>query len=626
MSPILKSIKVISAKNNLANKQVEEVFSHFPGLLYVKLYDDRKKDISLLNDSEPDFFTSEFDVELLNREADIAIQSARDVPYPLPKGLEVISLFRSSDFTEPLIGSVGEILKDVNYNTQNGAIFLLSKNELVPFTTHPLLGHIAVVARSDSYEVKAVFGTLDIRKKYGTVHLVGFGPGDPELLTMKAHKILGVADVIFYDDLINKEYINRFDAEKIYVGKRKDKHSIDQEEINQLLYHAAINGKNVVRLKGGDPMIFAHGGEEIGFLEQYFVKTEVIPGVSSGIAAAGCTKIPLTCRGISSSVTFISGHNLSNANIPETGTLVFYMSASTIQSIAIKLMNKGWHRDTPVAIIYNVSYPDQNEEITSLNNLVNSKSVFKTPSIIIVGEVVNLKRKNILQIVKPLMVVAETVSPLEKKLEFIADQPFKDDKSYDDFISVIGVFNKFALYNWILFTDKHVVRSFFDMLKFHKKDTRILANFKVASVGHATVNELNLNGIIPDTKSEDESLEGFVKYFSEQNNDKQNILLPGTEKTLDVILKRLEEEGHKVKPLMLHRDERINSKDQTDHINSDFVLSYSPTTPDTFMSNRKNYPDPFHYKAGGEKTKAKMTEKTRHSGKIALQEDFLKNR
>src|SRR5659263_306486 len=102
MSPILKPIKVISARNNLANKQVEDVFSHFPGLLYIKLYDDRKKDISLLNDSEPDYFTSEVEVALLNMEADVSILKAQDVPYPLPKGLEVISLFRSSDFTEPL--------------------------------------------------------------------------------------------------------------------------------------------------------------------------------------------------------------------------------------------------------------------------------------------------------------------------------------------------------------------------------------------------------------------------------------------------------------------------------------------------------------------------------------------
>jgi len=409
---MLKQIKVIGRNSNLAIKQVEDVLSHFPGLPYIIIpiqsFDDKYKDISLFHNSEPDFFTRELDMALLNGKADIAIHSAKDVPYPLPEGLEVISLLESTGFPGPLVCNKRGILKDVKSNTQNGTSYISSKNELVPFTTHPLKGYIAVVARSDNHNAKSVFSKIDIRKNYGTVYLVGFGPGDPELLTIKAYKVLSVADVIFYDDLINKEYINRFNAEKIYVGKRKNKHSIDQEEINQLLYQAAINGKNVVRLKGGDPMIFAHGGEEIGFLEQYLIKTVVIPGVSSGIAAAGCTKIPLTYRGISSSVTFISGHNLKTANIPETGTLVFYMSASTIQSIAVKLMNKGWHPDTPMAIIYNVSWPDQDEKITSLKYLVNSKSVFKTPSIIIVGEVVNLKRKNILQIVKPMLVVAET--------------------------------------------------------------------------------------------------------------------------------------------------------------------------------------------------------------------------
>lgn len=245
----------------------------------------------------------------------------------------------------------------------------------------------------------------DIKEKSGTVYLVGFGPGDPDLLTIKAFKALSNADVIFYDDLINKEYVKRFKADKIYVGKRKDKHSIDQPEINRLLLYAALDGKNVVRLKGGDPMIFGHGGEEIGFLEKYNVKTEVIPGVSSGIAAAGLTKIPLTYRGISSSVTFISGHNVQNIDVPKTGTLVFYMSVSTIKSIALKLINKGWNDNTPVAVIYDVSNPDQDETFTTLNQLIYSQMIFRTPSIIIVGEVVNVNRTNSKQNIKS--VIAE---------------------------------------------------------------------------------------------------------------------------------------------------------------------------------------------------------------------------
>lgn len=227
-------------------------------------------------------------------------------------------------------------------------------------------------------------------KKAGTVTLVGFGPGDPDLLTIKGLNVLTEADVIYYDDLIDKTFIHRFDGEKVYVGKRMKHHSKEQEEINQLLLKSALQGKKVVRLKGGDPMIFGHGGEEIDFLEQHQIRTNVIPGVSSGIAAAGLTKIPLTYREVSSSVTIISGHSIDNMIIPKSGTLVLYMSVSNIRNIALKLIREGWKNSTPAAVIFNVSYDDQEVTFTSLVELVCSEENFKTPSIIIIGEVVKL--------------------------------------------------------------------------------------------------------------------------------------------------------------------------------------------------------------------------------------------
>lgn len=231
-------------------------------------------------------------------------------------------------------------------------------------------------------------------KRAGTVTLVGFGSGDPDLLTIKGFNVLTEADVIYYDDLIDKTFIHRFSGEKVYVGKRKKHHSKEQDEINQLLLKSALQGKKVVRLKGGDPMIFGHGGEEIEFLERHQIRTEVIPGVSSGIAAAGLTKIPLTYRGVSSSVTFISGHNINNMVIPKSGTLVFYMSVSTIKQIALKLLNEGWKSNTSAAVIYNASCSDQEVTFTTISSLLYSDEVFKTPSIIVIGEVVKLSTMN----------------------------------------------------------------------------------------------------------------------------------------------------------------------------------------------------------------------------------------
>ena len=135
------------------------------------------------------------------------------------------------------------------------------------------------------------------RSSFGKVWLVGFGPGDPELLTIKGYKLIKTADIIFYDDLLNKEFLLKFPSEKVYVGKRKGNHSIEQAEINELLYEAAVSGKTVVRLKGGDPMLFAHGGEEIEYLERRHIEVEVVPGITAALAAAAFYACPANTQG-----------------------------------------------------------------------------------------------------------------------------------------------------------------------------------------------------------------------------------------------------------------------------------------------------------------------------------------
>jgi uroporphyrin-III C-methyltransferase len=223
------------------------------------------------------------------------------------------------------------------------------------------------------------------------VWLVGFGPGDPDLLTIKGFKLLQTCDIIFYDDLLNKEFLHQFPAEQVYVGKRRKKHSIEQDIINKLMLDAALAGKNVVRLKGGDPMLFAHGGEEIEFLKQNGIQVEVVPGITAAMAASAASQIPLTHRGISSAVTFITGHSDKNIHIPQTGTIVIYMGAMHIQKIAQKAIYQGWDALTPVLLMYNISNPEQKEEISNLNDIANLPRKYKTPLLIIIGDVVGLK-------------------------------------------------------------------------------------------------------------------------------------------------------------------------------------------------------------------------------------------
>lgn len=226
----------------------------------------------------------------------------------------------------------------------------------------------------------------------GKVTIVGFGPGDFDLLTIGGDKALAKADVIFHDDLLDKEALNRYKGEKVYVGKRQGQHHVEQEQIHEFLLSAAKAGKNVVRLKGGDPMIFAHGGEEVGFLENYGIEVNVIPGVSSGIAVASLTKTPLTYRNVASSVAFISGHS-DDIKIPECDTLVYFMGGSNIQKIAMKAIKKGKKPDTPVMLTYNVSRPDQKQYFSTLKELSVCNTKYPTPIIIIIGEVVKLRNR-----------------------------------------------------------------------------------------------------------------------------------------------------------------------------------------------------------------------------------------
>jgi len=233
----------------------------------------------------------------------------------------------------------------------------------------------------------------------GKVTLVGFGPGDPDLLTIAGERAIAKADIIFHDDLVDQSFLNNYRAEKVYVGKRKHCHSHEQEEINQLMLDAALTGKEVVRLKGGDPMVFAHGGEEIEFLKSNGINVKVIPGVSTGIAVASLTQIPLTLRGIAKSVAFISGHT-SEVHLPNTDTLVCFMGGSTIHLIAAKAIAEGRDPNTPVALVYNVSLPDQQEFLSTLEILSQSVEKYPTPVIIIIGDVISFRNNPKLELIQ----------------------------------------------------------------------------------------------------------------------------------------------------------------------------------------------------------------------------------
>lgn len=463
-----KKIRVIARGSRLSRLQVEEVFKNFPELAYeikyLESYGDKNQQISLLNGEAPaDIFTRELDDAIRQGDADIAIHSAKDLPYPLPEDIEVIALFPAFDTTDSLVSRdhkkleelpAGSIIgtssplrkkglnelrpdltikgirgcieervqqvKDGKYDAAIVATCALKRlgmedeiAEVLPFPTHPLQGFLAITAKKGS-DLKQAFASKSILDKQGSVSLVGFGPGDPDLLTIKAAKAIDAADIIFYDDLIDDSYLADKKAEKIYVGKRAGYHHKEQADINRLLLDAAREGKNVVRLKGGDPMIFAHGSEEIEYLESNLIKVNVIPGITTASALAASQKISLTHRDFSSSVALVSGHTPQPVT-PDAETLVYYMGAKQLQVIATQLIDKeGWAFNTPVLLTYNVSRPDEQTFETTLWNLRNGEMQnLPTPLIALIGYVAGLKHHQASDI-KPTLYTG-TLPAIEKR-------------------------------------------------------------------------------------------------------------------------------------------------------------------------------------------------------------------
>ncbi|WP_010531883.1 uroporphyrinogen-III C-methyltransferase [Lentibacillus jeotgali] len=235
----------------------------------------------------------------------------------------------------------------------------------------------------------------------GKVYLTGAGPGDPDLITVKALKAIQQADVILFDRLINEGLLEhaKAGAELIYCGKLPDRHSLTQDEINELLCQFANEGKTVTRLKGGDPFIFGRGGEEADVLRQQGICFEIIPGITAGSAAPAYAGIPLTHRDYSSSVAFVSGVSKTDSEqywkhlAQGVDTLCIYMGVKNLPDICSRLIRYGRGEETPIALVHWGTTDNQQTVTGTLGNIVERSSAVKNPSMIIVGEVVRLREK-----------------------------------------------------------------------------------------------------------------------------------------------------------------------------------------------------------------------------------------
>lgn len=266
----------------------------------------------------------------------------------------------------------------------------------------------AVYAGDDALAEKLMGETLEQFAKgaeasaLGPVHIVGAGPGDPELLTLKAFRLIQQADVVFHDKLVSPEIMDmvRRDAERVPVGKSKGEHLVPQDGIHELMIASALEGKRVVRLKGGDPFIFGRGGEEVDALREAGIEATVVPGISSALGCAASAKLPLTHRDYAQSVTFVTGH-AKKGGVPDLDwpglakphqTVVIFMGVGTAGIISDKLREAGLPVDTPVAVIENGTRANEKRtfgKIAELADLIEARGI-KGPALLIIGEVASL--------------------------------------------------------------------------------------------------------------------------------------------------------------------------------------------------------------------------------------------
>ena len=406
--------------------------------------------------------------------------------------------------------------------------------------------------------------------KTGTVYLIGAGPGDKGLLTIKGKKLLKKADVIVYDYLVNTDLLHyiKENAEIIYVGKKGGQKEMSQQSINALLVRKSKKGNTVARLKGGDPFVFGRGGEEAEYLQEKKVPFEIVPGVTSVSAVPAYAGIPLTHRDFTSSFAVVTGHenpSKEKSNIPwealsQIGTIVFLMSVKNLKKNMYELMGAGKSPDTPVAVITWGTYPEQKTltgKIGNIPELVKKRKDIISPAIVVVGEVVNLREvmnwyestpffgKTVL-VTRPKDQSHDFIKFLEDKGGQVISFPTIEIVPPRSFQALNDAINNLRSYDWIIFTSVNGVRAFFKRLRELGKDIRELYGAKIAAIGDITSRAVQDMGINVDLVPEDFRAEGLIQKFKKQDIKGTKILLPRAKVARDILPQTLREMGAQV--------------------------------------------------------------------------------
>lgn len=446
--------------------------------------------------------------------------------------------------------------------------------------------------------------------KKGMVYLVGAGPGDPELISLKAMRALDEADCIIYDYLADKSFVQGRTCEVIYVGKQGNNHTLTQDEINALIIEKALEGKIIVRLKGGDPFIFGRGGEEAEELEAIGIPFVIIPGVSSFYSAPAYAGIPLTHRDFANAFEVVSGHRRADAdddedvNFPEYNpekTFVFLMGMKNLDHISKKLIEeKNFDPQTPVGIISWGTRPEQRVITAPLESIAAEveKAKLKPPAIIIMGGVVTLRDKLRWFDNQPLfgkkIVVTRTrdqASKLSKMLTILGARaiefPVISIRRSNDMSQLHKALENLSTYNWIVFTSQNAITIFFEELFRSGKDARFLGNIKIAAIGNATGDELKLYGLKPDLIPLKFVAESLLDEMRKHELKGTKILLPCASDARQTLAHGLKDSGADVNRVHIYTSVIPESIDQEmlDAVETADIITFtSSSTAKNFFS------------------------------------------
>ncbi len=405
------------------------------------------------------------------------------------------------------------------------------------------------------------------------IYLVGSGPGDPGLFTVKGVRCMKQADAVVYDRLVPESLLAHAKpgAEMIYVGKKPgDDQAMKQEEINRVLVELGRSGKTAVRLKGGDPYIFGRGGEEALELIEAGIPFEVVPGVTSGVAAPAYAGIPVTHRNVSTSVAFITGHEdptKGRSDVDWKGiahgadTLVLYMGVGRLREISTELMDAGRAPETPVAVVRWGTLPEQRTVTGTLADIAErvAEAKLKPPAITIVGDVVNLRDSGLgwyekrplfgrrVVVTRARAQAGELSAELEGLGAEVREFPTIEVRPPEDFVpldeSILGLDS----FDWLVFTSVNGVDAFLERLRHHGLDLRAIPRgTKVAAIGPATAEALEGVGLRVDVVPEEFRAEALIDAVAEESLAGKRVLIPRAKVAREILPKKLREAGAEV--------------------------------------------------------------------------------